>query len=56
MDTISENHPTKDDQPVFLDDLKSRDILNALLEYIPTFTYSSTFTEKSLLSLANDDL
>ena len=41
---------------VFLDEPKSRDMLNALLEDIPTFTYTSKFTEKGILSSEYDEL
>ena len=58
MDTTPDNLSMKDkDVPhVFLDEPSSRDILNALLEDIPTFTYTSTFTEKSRLSSEFDEL
>ena len=45
-----------ENEHVFLDDPKSRDTLDALLEDIPTFTFTSKFTEKSLLSSECDEL
>ena len=45
-----------ENEHVFLDEPKSRDMLNALLEDIPTFTFTSKFTEKSLLSSECDEL
>jgi len=58
MDTTPDNLSMKDKYvpPVFLDEPSSRDILNALLEDIPTFTYTSIFTEKSRLSSEFDEL
>ena len=45
-----------ENESVFLDEPKSRDMLNALLEDIPTFTFTSKFTEKSILSSECDEL